>query len=85
MKYEFEIQRSDMNEVIAEHLKLEHALALWRIQGYEHPEYKIVMKPSREFYIYVEDLDQIEVIDPGQVNRFKIRQFMYLENHESDS
>ena len=46
MRYCYGIRRHPSGEMVIDNLLLEQALALWEIQGYEHPEYRIIMRPD---------------------------------------
>ena len=46
MRYCYGIMRHPSGDIVIDNLLLEQALALWEIQGYEHPEYRIIMHPD---------------------------------------
>ena len=93
----FVIQKTDSKQMVSDFLLLEEALLKWKEQGYEHPEYQIIMckgparpipeRPIEDMYVFVLDEEWQEVShDLHELfDEFTISTFFVGEDHESDS
>ena len=93
----FVIQQTDRKQPVSEFLLLEEALQQWKDQGYEHPEYQIVMcigparpipeRPIEAIYMFVldEELQEWSHDIHGLLDDFSISTFFVSGDHESGS
>ena len=89
MKFVYSIIHTSTGEKVIDNLLLEHALSIWKIQGYEHTEYQIVMHPDLRDLQQTKTLDliYIDISDEYQPRRptdFEIRCFYHEEHYGPD-
>ena len=89
MKFVYCIIHTSTGEMVIDNLLLEHALSIWKIQGYIHSEYQIIMRPALENLqpTKTPDLIYIDISDEYQPHRpagFDIRCFYYEEYYGPD-
>ena len=97
MSLVFWIQKTNKEQLVSGRLTLEEALQQWKSRGYDHREYKIVMRkgpprsvserPIDVIYIYVTegDLQKIAKNNHEQLNEFTITSLLISGYHESGS
>ncbi len=97
MNFVFGIQKTEGEQQVSDLLTLEEALQQWKSRGYDHHEYKIVMRkglpmstPERPLYvmnIYIaeEDLQAMAENNHERLNEFTITSFLISEYHEPGS
>ena len=89
MKFIYCIIHTSTREIVIDNLLLEHALSIWKIQGYDHSEYQIIMRPALENLHPTKTLDltYIDISDEYQPRRptdFEIRCFYHKEYYGPD-
>ena len=93
----FVIQQTGSKLLVSEFLLLEEALQLWNVEGFDHPEYQIVMcigparpipeRPIEAIYMFVsyEEWQEWSLDIHGLLDDFSISTFFLGGDHESDS
>ena len=93
----FVIQKTDSKQLVSEFLLLEEALQLWNVEGFDHPEYQIIMcigparpipeRPIEAIYMFVldEELQEGSHDIHGLLDDFSISTFFLGGDHESGS
>jgi hypothetical protein len=91
------IQKTEGKQPVSGRLTLFEALSEWKLRGYDHHEYKIVMRkgiptstperPLDVMYIYVEEEDLQAMTENNHecLNEFKITSFLISGYHEPGS
>lgn len=97
MNLAFVIQKTEGKLPVSEFLLLEEALLRWKVKGYEHPEYQIVMckgpiipipeRPLEAMYVFVSDQELKEVSNNVHeiLDDFTVTSFLIGGYHESGS
>ena len=97
MNFVFGIKKTEGEQPVSGRLTLIEALSEWKSQGYDHHEYKIVMReglpiriPEKHLdvmYIYVteKDLQAMAENNLEHLNEFTITSFLIGVYHESGS
>lgn len=97
MNLVFVIQKTEGKQTVSDFLLLEEALLMWRLMGYKHPEYQIMMckgpvipipeSPIEAKYIFVSDQELQEVSNNTNeiLDDFTVSTFLLGGYHESGS
>jgi hypothetical protein len=97
MNFVFGIQKFNQEQLVSGLLTLFEALQEWKSRGYDHHEYKIVMRkdlpvsaPERplnvmNIYVEEEELQAMTENNHERLNEFTITSFLISEYHEPGS